>query len=403
MLAAAGAAVDDGQYFGQGADRSAALGLPILLTTQPVPGAPSIEDVEAAVLGLARRGSVETRAYLAVALSRVFGEPCSPSRCIHIFARDVLIESARRCAVGPWNQDTQRRDLRVLEGPIDQALGSVDVDELIPERLSPAIRGLTDAAVHQTCIAPEARHLTASLLTHHARSVAAREHPAHHSSADALIAARAVLTFALHGSPEAVVGLLWAHASNERSLGEILHALGAAAEESEALAATLRSVWPLVIDIVLALVDAGILRPGRRYFDGEAISNLIPYGTAPDFGYLRRELEGDRVSWTDLVGWSAAIDRWVPYAAGRASCVDRLIWLATATLSAEEQTRVVLPWVEAIARDDTETVVSQSDSLASWLRDLRAVVTGPGEQAMWQRLVDGVVMFGGPAAADLAD
>lgn len=217
------------------------------------------------------------------------------------------------------------------------------------------------------------------------------------------MAARAVLTFASHGSPEAIAGLLWAHASNERSLGEILHALGAAAEESEALAGTLRSIWPSVIETVLALVDVSILRPGRGYFDGVAISNLIPYATTPDYAYLRRELDADPVSWTDLVGWRTAIDRWVPYASGRASCVDHLIWLAAATLPAEEQARVALPWIEAIARDDTESVVSQSSSLADWLRELRTVVTGTAGQGMWQGLVDSVVMYGGPAAADLAD
>lgn len=143
LLAAAEAAFDDGQYFSQGADRSAALGLPIVLTTQPLAGAASINDVEAALLGLAQRSSVETRTYLAVALGRLFRHPCSTgSRCVHLFARDVLVETARRSALGPWNQETQRLDLRALEGPLDQGLESVDAEELTTRSpiIAPCVR-----------------------------------------------------------------------------------------------------------------------------------------------------------------------------------------------------------------------------------------------------------------------
>ncbi len=404
LLAAADAAADDSQYFSQGADRSAALGLPIVLTAPPVAGAPNMDEIEIALLRLARRSSVETRTYLAVALGRVFHHPCSTgSRCVHRLAYDLLVEGARRCVVGAWNQETLQRDPGVLEGPFEHALETLPSDQIAAEYLSPAIRGVTDAAVHPTCVADEARSLTECLLTHHARGLTEREHPAYHSSADALIAARAVLTLAWHGPPEPLEALLKAHASNERSLGEILQALGAVAEESEALASTLRSIWPSIIDLVLELIESGNLRPGRGYFEGASRSELIPYARTPDHAYLRRELHDEPVSWTDLDAWQAAINRWIPYALGRASCVDRLIWLADATLPAGEQASVVLPWVETIVHADPESVVSQSRSLAEWIRELRAVVTGTAEQTTWQALVDQVVLYGGPAAADLAD
>lgn len=403
LVAATAAAKDDGQHFTQGADRSAALALPLALVAQAVEGGVDDATVGEALRRLATQSSSETRAYLAIGLAQLFDLPCSiEGDCIHDLARDLLVDSARSAVVGPWNEKTQQRDEVVLPDPVHDALATFDAADIISQRLTPAIRGLAAAAASDTCVANEARDLVVAVLQEQARGTTSHDLPMHDSDLDALTAARAALMLAQHGDTSIVLDLLEMYSSQDRALGAVLHGLAAAAEETDGRAATLRTMWPQVIDKVLTLVDSGALEFDDGYFDGASLAALIPYAATPPNAFRQRELDGEARQWWDIEGWRTAIERWLPYAAGRPSCLDHLVWLTDA-LDVGKKVEIVLPWVETIVSTQPEHVVSSSSSLISWLRTLRPTVLGTEHEATWQRVTDLVVMHGGVGAADLAD
>lgn len=403
LVAAAAAAKDDGQYFTQGADRSAALALPLALVAPAVEGGVDDATVGEALRRLATQSSSETRTYLAIGLAQLFDLPCSiEDACIHDLARDLLVDSARGAVVGPWNEKTQQRDEVVLPDPVHDALATFDAEDIISQRLTPAIRGLAAAAVSDSCVANEARDLVVALLQEQARGTTSHDLAMHDSDLDALTAARAGLMLAEHGETSVMLDLVEMYSPQDRALGAVLHGLAAAAEETDGRAATLRVMWPQVIDKVLALVDAGALEFDDGYFDGASLAALIPYAPTPSNAFRQREVDGEARQWWDIDGWRTAIERWLPYAAGRASCLDHLLWLTDA-LDVGKKAEIVLPWVETIVSTQPEDVVSSSSSLTSWLRTLRPTVLGTEHEATWQRVTDLVVVHGGVGAADLAD
>ena len=403
LLAATAGAHDDWQHFTQGTDRSAALALPLTLISPPVEGGADAATSIAALRQLATSGSTETRSYLAIGLSELFTHPCTDmGTCIHEIARDLLVDSARSAVVGPWNENTQQRDEVVLADPIIDGLAAVAAQDIISQRLSPAIRGLAAAAVSDSCVADEARTLVIGLLEQQARGATSHDLPMHDSELDALAAARAALTLAEHGVQTALLDLLKMYALQDRALGAFLHGLAAAAEEADGRAAALRTLWPDVITTVLGLVDAGALELQDGYFDGVSLSALIPYAATPPNAFRQRELDGDARQWWDIDAWRPAIEQWLPYAAGRASCLDHLLWL-TASMSDEDKAKTVLPWVETILEFKPDDVVAYSRSLTAWVRALRPAVLGTAHEATWQRVTDLVVLHGGVGAADLAD
>lgn len=403
LLAATAGAHDDWQHFTQGADRSAALALPLTLISPPVEGGADVTTSIAALRQLATSGSTETRSYLAIGLSELFTQPCTDTgTCIHEIARDLLVDSARGAVVGPWNENAQQRDEVVLDDPIIDGLTAVDAQDIISQRLSPAIRGLAAAAVSASCVADEARILVIGLLEQQARGATSHDLPMHDSELDALTSARAALTLAEHGVRSAVLDLLKMYAPEDRALGMFLHGLAAAAEEADGRAAALRTLWPDVITTVLGLVDAGALELEDGYFDGVSLSALIPYPATPPNAFRQRELDGHARQWWDIDAWRPAIEQWLPYAAGRASCLDHLLWI-TDSMSDEDKATTVLPWVETILSSKPEDLVAHSRSLTGWVRVLRPAVLGTAHEATWQRVTDLVVLHGGVGAADLAD
>ncbi|MHB8464451.1 MAG: hypothetical protein ACYDD7_06385 [Acidimicrobiales bacterium] len=388
-------------YFEQGADRSAARVLPMLL----LPGAAALRAVSdgedgsqtlaraaAAAGNLARAVANEVRVHLARGLDRVWETPCGNGTCHHDAALQLAIETMRDSALGAWDPETGGRQVIVLVDPVVESLGNTPDNDIDFSRLDAAIRALAPAAVASICVSERARELLMMLLAAHRRSLLAYEDDMDHRGTHALIAARALLTVAAHGDEAEIYHQIDAYADNATLLGSFLRALSAAAEESPDRAVTARRIWPTIVSHVLDLQGSGRTPFGGRHYGDYALAALMP-NAAGDIAYLYREVDGDPIVWWEPLESQATVEKWLPLARGNPTCVDHLISFLAA-LGPEHQARIGLPWIANLVLADPGRVANRTFLLSSWLIEVRAAASDVGLSPDWQRVVDALVVAG---------
>lgn len=317
-------------YYEQGADRSAARSLPLLLLPSAKPllalvdgndGASAYERVTAAAITLARAVAHEVRLHLARGLDRVWETPCTNAgRCHHEVALDVVLESMRDCAFGDWDPTTGKRGTVLLTDPIETSLANTSDKAIYFSRLDAAIRALAPASAAHVCVSARARRVLDVALAAHRRSLLAYEHDMDNRGTHAIVCARALLTLAANGDDAPIFSHIDAFADNATLLGSFLRALSAAAEESASRAATARRVWPATIERVLELNASGHALVDHGYFGGMTLAALLP-NAAGEVSYLYRELEGDPIVWWDPFAWRDAVERWLLLLATRVALI----------------------------------------------------------------------------------
>ena len=150
-------------YFEQGADRTAARTLPLLLLPSAArlragidkgDGWKAFERAARAGVNLARAISNEVRLHLARGLDHVWKTPCAmevDGRCHHEVGWRIATETMRCCVFGGWDRATGRRTVLVLEDPLTESLAGTDDHKIRVARLDAAIRAL--------CTGRRGRHL----------------------------------------------------------------------------------------------------------------------------------------------------------------------------------------------------------------------------------------------------
>ena len=121
----------EGTYFEQGADRSAARVVPLLLMPSAanlcaiVDGADGLQTfkrVSAAGFNLAQAVANEVRLHLARGLDHLWATPCVRNGpCHHQVGWEIATETMRDCALGGWNPSAGVRSLIVLDGPLAES------------------------------------------------------------------------------------------------------------------------------------------------------------------------------------------------------------------------------------------------------------------------------------------
>jgi hypothetical protein len=390
-----------GSMFEQGADRTAAGAIPLLLlprAAQLREHADTEADGEgsrclAAARRLARGVADETRLHLARGLDPLWATSCASDPCHHKLALELAIESMRDCALGNWDNAAQRHRVRIISDPVKQRLAEVADDDLLVMRLDAAIRAIGAAVVASgTCVHAEASALLPSLLEAQRRGLLAEEHNGDERGSHTLVAARVLLGLAAAGDAAPLHAHIEAYADNGTLVSTLLRSLAAAAEETEALGEGARRIWPDVIAQVLALHDAGHTPFSDTYFGEGALAALVP-APAYDGAFLYREIESEPVRWADPLGWREAIESWLPLAGGKSQCVDTLIMLLR-TLPTSDQATTGLTWVSSIVMADVDGVARRSYLLAEWLIELRAASENAGTLRTWQDIVDALVVAG---------
>lgn len=401
----------DMTYFQQGADRSAARVLPLLLMpaagrvrsiVDEADGSDAFERATAAGLNLARAVANETRLHLARGLDHLWTSPCTEKGpCHHGIGLRLATDTMRYCVVGPWTPDMQRRRVAALEGPVIQALVATADKLILVDRLDAAIRALAPAAIADICISTQARALLDALLDAQRRSLLAHEDDLDSRGTHTLVSARALLTLSQQGDHAATHTHIDAYANNSSRLDSLLRALSAAAEEAPEQADTARNIWPGVIRRVLELHDSGHTPFEGRHYSDRALADLIP-NTTYEVAYLYRELQGEPITWWNPLELKQEVQAWLVPAAGSPECADQLVGFLSA-LTPEDQARTGLPWVSTLVLADPAQVANRSWLLPSWLIDVRPAAVQAGSDSIWQQIVDALVVAGVNRLAPYSD
>ena len=400
-----------GTYYEQGADRSAARVVPLLLLpaaarlrsiVDQATGGDAFERATAASLNLSMAGANETRLYLARGLDQLWMSPCAETGpCHHDLGLRIATDTMRYCIVGPWNPDTEQRMVAALEGSVIKALANADAESILVDRLDAAIRALAPAAICDICISRNARALLEALLDAQRRSLLAHEKHFDHRGTHTLVSARALLTLAQQGDHAPIHTHLNAYASDSIRLDSLLRALLAAAEETPERAATARRVWPGIIDRVLELHDSSHTPFEDPHFGDRALADLIPNATH-EIAFLYRELKGEPIVWWSPLELRDEVQAWLVHAAGNPECADQLVSFL-GSLAPEDQAQTGLPWVATLVLADPARIASRSWSLSTWLIGLRPAAVQDGSDGVWQQIVDALVVAGVTSLAPYSD
>ena len=400
-------------FYEPGADRSAARVFPLLLLPVAADlravidgkdGSAALERAFDACVSLAGTVTEEARLHLARSLDRLWETPCVEHGCCHHeLAWRIVTETMRFCVIGDWDRNTGRPNVLPIEEPFTESLARAADDSIIVARLDAAIRALAPATAAKTCVAAQARDLLSVLLSAQRRSLLSHEHedPDPRSS-HTLVSARALLTLAGDGRDAAVYEYIDAYADSPELIEKLFDALSAAAEETSDRAETAKRIWPDLIRYVLQLDQSGRTPFQGSHYGGEwALASLIP-STAGELPYLYREVDVTPIQWWNPLEMVSEVEAWLVPAVGNARCVDRLIGFLD-TLEAGDQVRVGLPWVAKLVMGNSNLIANRSYLLPAWLIEMRPAAADTELLAIWQHIVDDLVVAGVARLAPYSD
>ena len=390
-------------FFEQGADRSAARSLPLLLLPAAAPLRAVVDEADgSATFGRAIRGGVnlahapanEVRLHLARGLDHVWETPCAAGgRCHHEVGLQLATDTMRDCVLAGWDPDAGRRSVVALEEPLGESLANTEDRSILAYRLDAAIRALAPAAMADICVSTRARDLLLILLDAQRRSLLSHEHDRmDNRGSHTLVSARALLTLAEHGDDATVYEHIDAYANNAALLGNLLRALSAAAEETPSRAATARRIWQQIVRRVLELNESGHAPFRDHHYGDMALAALIP-NAAGEIPYLYREVQDKPIAWWEPLAWVSEVEAWLEVAAGIAQCVDQLVSFL-GVLESGDQVRTGLSWVATLVLVDPARIAGRTFLLTDWLIDTRSAAVDTGLLANWQEVVDALVVAG---------
>ncbi|BDU01018.1 MULTISPECIES: hypothetical protein [Nocardia] len=403
----------DDSFFSQGVDRSAAGVLPYLLLPEAIDlrravGINSSERVQKfndVIATVASWAADEARLFLAQALDVIWSTPCDPDhldgRCHHQVAIEIVQESCADSIVVSTGEGTDRHERRLarLGSPVIESLDNADAETILVARLTPAIRAVGSAAVGSVCHQDEIRKMLDVLLSAHQRARLAGGLNRRRGRWDTLVAARAAVRQAFDENGETILDFVQRYLNDGELLAESLMAIAAAAGENSTIGRNVSRLWPDLMDRILdaAQNDSGIL--SKRGWK-EVAPYLIP-DRSPGLGYATSENEIISSNWTNLLGWSAQVERWLEVTPCTSNSLDRLV-SAIMQLDGPDQAETGMIWVERLL-DRCAAIRAQSHALPSWLRERRDDLSTEDQTRRWQRMVDMLLVAGDRRVAALAD
>ena len=394
----------EGTMFSMGADRAAAVSVPLLL----MPAFDSLtldrNRIIGCLKGLANSLFDEVRAGLAIGCSELWNVPCAidarSGQCIrHAAAWSAAIGSLAAAELGPFDFDSQRRVPGDLGQPYHVTLLNVKDDDLLLNRLRMPVSCMVDAR-DVACVSEQVRELWTPLWKAHERSLKHwwTEDYDHQSHINQAPISRRLVELALSGDWEPLTSHIQSFATVAKPLHQLMESLAEVFTYDESIRNELFDFWPIAMGVALDTVgDGGALR--EDYWYGYVPASLMPvprpHSYDPDIDGVLRKC---RENWVQPEVLEGLIDRWLPLARWEPKSVDVVTRFARSA-PAGWQASTGLEWIEVIMDGRFELFANHLWTFEEWASELRADGAFEGENlSRYHRIVDGLAAAGDHAA-----
>lgn len=394
--------------FSVGADRAAAGALPLVL----LPAFDILnldrERVDNALRALATSLFDEVRAVYVMGVQPLWEASCELDRfngvCRrHASAWSAATEGLRDCRLGPWNQETQRREADPLLPPFGEILPTVAGDALLVNRLRMPLSCMVDAR-RVPCLRDGVDNLWTPLWDSYRRGVAHSwaEGYGHNEEVKHEPIARRMIEIAQDGDRELVKAFIATLALNSNALHLLFDGFATVFTYDDQSRQFIREFWPWVLETALDVVgDGAALRSEHHWFDylvAAMIPTPSPHSWDPDIdGTFARS----RKNWIQPEDLAGLTQRWLQLARWEPKAVDAVIKFGKSAPKAW-QTTVALDWVETIIDGCYDLMANRLYYLEEWLSELRnAGLILDEVKNKYHRIVDGLAAAGDRAAVRL--
>lgn len=412
LWAAENAQIDEMSYnettFPMGADRAAAGALPLLLLAAFDDLNLERERISSALRALATSVFDEVRAIYVKGSELLWKASCEPypdnGVCRrHASAWSAATDGLRDCRLGPWNQETQRREPDPLLPPFGEILPTVADAALLVNRLRTPLSCMVDAR-HVPCLRDEVDSLWTPLWDSYRRGVAHwwAEGYDHHEQTKHEPIARRMIEIALDGDRELVKAFIETLAGNSNALHLLFDGFATAFTYDDQSRQSMGEFWPWALETALdAVGDGSDLRSEHHWFDymvAALFPTPSPHSWDPDIdGTFARS----RKNWMQPEDLAGLAERWLQLARWEPKAVDAVIKFGKSA-PRKWQTSVALDWIETIIDDRYDLIANRLYYLEEWLSELRnAGLILDEVKNQYHRIVDGLAAAGDRAAVRL--
>ncbi|MHA7291306.1 hypothetical protein ACX80V_16910 [Arthrobacter sp. MDT3-24] len=364
------------------------------------------DDVAAAAAALGPLAATDTCLKFARGCDAIWEHPCSGDPCMHLTAYQWALDLARLCEIGEFDDALQQFPQVTVTGGVMLRIPEIPPERLDTSRLSAPIRALGRAASSSACVGEIAQQDLQTLLKAQAHALVNQElsedgYLVDDRGAQTISAARALLH--IRSRVDAVDDLLLEYvtalAPASHVFSAFLRDLAAVGAETQELADAAREAWPTLFAHVLDRVDVNrAINDRADSFNEYALSHLLPNHPATTQS-LHDELGRHAFEWVKPDDLVDLIPQWLPYAAGRSSCLLELIRFLR-QLPIETQLSKGLSWLDALCLSQADRQLVSYAPMDEWLVEVKPEADARGAGSNWLNLVDRLVYAGNRTLAE---
>jgi hypothetical protein len=394
--------------FHMGADRAAAIAVPLLLLRPCDQLDLDPKLVDDGLRAVATSMFDEVRTSFAMGCDLVWAAPCDldvDGTCHrHATAWAAVEHGLSDCVLGPWSNEEQRRPPAILEPPYPETLPAVPDEDLLVNRLRMPLVCLAGAA-KAACLAEVTRELAGPLWDAHRRGLDHwwREGYDHLGQRHHEPVARVLIEAAIGGDRTALDDHLRTFASNSHAMQMFMDSLAMVFSYDDRLRASLATVWvPSLATVLDAIEDGADLADDEHSWFDWAVASLLP---TPQMETADLDpaatLNRCRDSWADPNEFAELFDGWAALAKGEPRAADAVAQLAR-TAHIAWQAKTGLDWLEVVLDGRHDEFANRVWFVTNWLGELRSAGAVTGDVvATFHRIVDGLAAGGDRAAVGL--
>lgn len=367
------------------------------------------DDIAAAAAALGSLAATATCLKFARSCDEIWTHPCAGDPCIHMTAYQWALDLARLCEIGEFDEfddEVQQTPEVVIVGDIMARIPQIRPDRLDTSRLSATIRALGRAASSDVCITQLAQRDLQTLLHTQAHAMVTQEQSENtyfidDDGAETISAARALLQTRsrMDTDDDLLLAYATALAPSSHVFSAFLRDLAAVGAETEELAHAAREVWPTLFAHVLDQVEVNKATYSRSdSFNGYTLSNLLPNHPETTTQSMHDEFGRNTFKWVHPDALIEFLPQWLPYAAGRSSCLLELIRFMR-QLPIETQVAEGLGWLDTLCLSRTDRQLVSYAPMEEWLVEIKPEADARGAGGDWLNLVDRLVYAGNKTLA----